>query len=127
MDIAESELKEQLVLLVQDGYFPVESPEHQLINDSKTLNNFFAKVNRTRKPGIPVPMVDFNKEIVLVACMGSVNSENYPTMTITSETNEEIFVVARVQTDKKPTTVSYYPFCVYKMPKSSKKVILETR
>ena len=44
-----------LTLLVEDGYSGVENFESMVVRDQKTLNSFFAKINRTRKPGIPVP------------------------------------------------------------------------
>jgi len=127
MDSAGEQQQGQLVMLVQDGYFPVESPEHQVIEDAKTLKKFFSEVNRTRKPGIPVPQVDFTKEIVLVACMGNIKTEEYPTMGVALETEDEILVKTSIKMEKGPSAVTSYPFCVYKMPKTPKNVILEIR
>ena len=54
-----------LTLVLQDNYSGSITPDTLIIKDRKTLQKFFSKVNRTRKPGIPVPEVDFAQEMIL--------------------------------------------------------------
>jgi len=116
---------DRLRLEVQDGYFPVNHPETQVIEDSKTLKAFYAKVNRTRKPGLPVPEVDFSNQSIVVACMGAVVTESLPTMSIKKETEEEIILSVLLPEKKSNTTTRSYPFCVYSISNQGKKITVE--
>ena len=116
---------DQLVLLVEDAYYPVETPVTYIIEDAKTLKAFFIKVNRTRKPGIPVPVVDFSTETVLVACVGGVRTGLAPRMKIKMETAQTIEVITALEGDEDDQGALSYPFCVYKIPKSQKQIIVE--
>lgn len=119
------ETDERLTLLVQDGYFPVEHPETQIIEDAKSLKAFFSKVNQTRKPGLPVPEVNFKTHSVLVACMGAVNFSVLPIMNLKSETAEEIVISVLIPKENRDLGIQSYPFCVYAIFKEGKKVSLE--
>ena len=115
----------ELTLLVEDGYSGVEEFESMVVRDQKTLNSFFAKINRTRKPGIPVPKVDFAKEMVIVVCAGEQEGIEMPKLLKASENEKEIiFAVENVNPPKKKdNSLISSPFRVYKMPISNKKVI----
>jgi hypothetical protein len=115
----------RLQLLIQDGYFPVEHPETQVIEDSKTLKAFYAKVNQTRKPGLPVPDIDFTTHRVLIACMGAVVSESLPEMYISNETVESLFVSVKLPETTNDSSVKGYPFCVYTISNDGKHVVME--
>ncbi|MEN1785442.1 MAG: hypothetical protein AAGF77_09910 [Bacteroidota bacterium] len=110
----------RLTLLIQDGYLRVETPEVAVFSSQKELQAFFAKVNRTRKPGIPVPIVDFSKESVLIACLGE--KAGVPKMQVTHETATEL-VVGVKQVDQKEDKIPF-PFCVYKIPTTGKQLEL---
>ena len=115
----------QLVLLVEDPYYPVETPVTYIIEDAKTLKAFFVKVNRTRKPGIPVPVVDFSTETVLVACMGGVKTNVTPRMRIKKETAKTMTIVAELSDEENGQGSVSYPFCVYTIPKSQKQIFIK--
>lgn len=119
------EIDEKLTLLVQDGYFPVENPETQIIKDEKSLKAFFSKVNQTRKPGLPVPKVNFETHSVLVACMGVVNTSTLPIMYLENETTEEITISIQMRNENKELSVQSYPFCVYSIVDEGKKLTLQ--
>ena len=112
----------RLVLLVQDAFFPTDSLETHVIKDAKTLNAFFRTVNKTRKPGLPVPLVDFGDEMVLVACMGEMEGDVEPKLEILEENQKQLDI--GIEIDKKPSAASLntYPFCVYRMPKTEKSI-----
>ena len=119
------ETDDRLTLLVQDGYFPTESPETQVIKDEKSLRAFFSKVNRTRKPGLPIPEVDFTTHSVLVACMGAMNTDSLPILYLKSETPDEMVISAEIPIENKGSDVQSYPFCVYSIADEGKKITLE--
>ncbi len=119
------ETDERLKLLVQDGYFPVDIPETHVIRDTKSLRTFFSKVNQTRKPGLPIPEIDFKTHSVLVACMGATNTNALPIMKLKSETAEEITISIQIRNEDKDSNVPSYPFCMYSIANEDKKITLE--
>ena len=107
-----------LELLVQDDYSGTDEPESRVITDMKTLKGFFSKVNRTRKPGIPVPDVDFSKEMLLLVCSGERNDGLSPEIVISRSTDTEL-VLATKHLSKgtvNHTGATTTPFSLYKMP-----------
>lgn len=112
----------RLVLLVQDAFLPVDSLQTHVITDAKTLNAFFRTVNKTRKPGLPVPLVDFGNEMVLVACMGKMEGDVEPKLAILEENQEQLVVDIEINKKSATPSINTYPFCVYKMPKTEKSI-----
>ena len=53
---------EGLVLLDHDNFTTIDTFQIREIRDFKTLNKFYREINKTRKPGLPVPMVDFTAQ-----------------------------------------------------------------
>ena len=119
------ETDDRLTLLVKDGYFPVEGQETQIIKDEKSLRAFFSKVNRTRKPGLPVPKVDFTTHSVLVACLGAMETDVLPSLYLKSETSDEMVVSTQMPYKNKGSNVQSYPFCVYSIVDEGKKITLK--
>lgn len=109
---------EDFVLLVEDAFFPTDSPITEIIRDTKALRTFFSKVNKTRKPGLPIPAVDFNTEMVLVACLGKTNRESQTELKILEESPEQLVIALEVGEKVAEGSVISYPFYVYKMPKT---------
>jgi hypothetical protein len=122
--IVETSNNDKLVLLVQDGYFFTDKIETDVIRDEKALKSFFSKVNKTRKPGIPVPKVDFSKEMILVACMGEQKTAAMPFLKMLEGSKQEQVIGIELKSKSKKTEqITSYPFCVYKMPTSTDKII----
>ncbi|MGB5666304.1 MAG: hypothetical protein WBM53_05625, partial [Maribacter sp.] len=99
-----------------------------VITDAKALKSFYSKINRTRKPGLPVPDVDFTKEMILVHCSGLRKSNVAPSsLSIMEETDEELVLETtngKVE-QKGGDSAEISPFSVYKMPLTSKKIIFK--
>ena len=113
-----------LELLVQDDYSGTDEPESRVITDMKILKGFFSKVNRTRKPGIPVPDVDFSKELLLLVCSGERNDGLSPEIVISRSTDTEL-VLATKHLSKgavRHTGATTTPFSLYKMPLTERAV-----
>ncbi|WP_318345082.1 hypothetical protein [Flagellimonas baculiformis] len=119
---------EGLVVLEQDGYSGVGAFEAREIRDTKSLNKFYSQINRTRKPGLPVPMVDFSQEMVLLICLGEQQGQKSLRLSKIKETETE-FVVGILMDGKtgkpeetKPITT---PFYLYKMPLTDKAIVFQ--
>ena len=59
-----------LTLILSDNYGGSETEQLLVLRDQKALKNFFTKVNMTRKPGLKIPEIDFNTEMVVIYCNG---------------------------------------------------------
>lgn len=119
---------DRLTLLLQDSYFVTDSPETNIIRDTKSLKVFFSRVNKTRKPGLSVPEIDFSKDIVLIACMGVKKTSGLPTLKVLQESKDGITVGIHLEeeTNSKSNSTTSYPFCVYKTPITKAKVVFKT-
>ena len=122
MDTTESNLNSPLTLLIEGNYAPFESAENEVITNAKDLSKFFSKINRTRKPGIPVPEVDFSKNMVIIYCAGTAGNGTQPSLFVQQETADEVIFKIDNSTDKQKPTATVSPFIIYSMPISSKKV-----
>ena len=119
---------ERLTLIAQDNYSGADSTETMVITSQKALKAFYARVNRTRKPGLPVPEIDFSKNMVVVLCSSDeVHDLNYG-LSILKETDGEM-VLGKPETSGNGRSSSssdpaklVSPFFVYKMPLTEKEI-----
>ncbi len=113
-----------LILIVSDSYSGIEIAETLVINDAKSLQKFYSKINRTRKPGLPVPDIDFSKEMVLIRCSGTTNNDTMPNLYVMEETEDEIVLgISKTVKDSSSSAVTT-PFSVYRMPLAEKEVLV---
>ncbi len=115
---------EKLTLLLQDNYSGTDVAETLVIRDEKALRSFYSKLNRTRKPGIPVPQVDFTKEMILIHCLGEQTNGTQASLSVAEENDQEMIIRTSVAKAQKSSTSSALisPFSVYKMPLTSKEI-----
>ena len=116
-----SENTAKMELILEENYS--ESDEEQLvvIKNQKGLEEFFGKVNRTRKPGIPIPQIDFGKDMLLVWCGGE--KVSFPTELQFQDTPNGILVQRNIITKKVlEQNAIVNPFKIYKMPITSKSI-----
>ncbi|MEZ4811222.1 MAG: hypothetical protein R2819_12750 [Allomuricauda sp.] len=115
-----------VVLIAHDAYSGITEYQALVIKDTKSLNKFYSQINRTRKPGLPVPMVDFTTEMVVVLCMGEQRGEWVPTLIKSEQTEDNILMTIELpyaeHKDKMDNLPVSYPFYLYKMPYSSKSI-----
>ena len=113
---------EKLTLLLRDNYSGSDVAETLVIKDVKALKSFYSKINRTRKPGLPVPEVDFTKEMILVHCSGEQTNGKHVLLSVMEENEKEMIISTSVEKSKKSGTSSALisPFSVYKMPLTQK-------
>ncbi len=111
-----------IVLLLEENYSGLNTSENIIIKNQKSLNNFFSKINRTRKPGIPVPVVDFKKETLVVLCSGELESSKTIDVELVLETEEEIQLKTVYKKNKTELKAIISPFKIYKIPVSNKKI-----
>ena len=85
------------------------------------MEEFFGKVNRTRKPGIPIPQIDFEKDMLLVWCGGE--KVRFPTELQFQDTSDEILVKRNIMTrEELGHHAIINPFKIFQMPVTSKSI-----
>ncbi len=116
-----------LTLILQDNYAPTDTAETLVVKDQKSLQKFFSKINRTRKPGIPLPQVDFEKEYVLVYCSGKQKGSGIPILSMDKETESELVIGKQMTVLPKGAseTAVISPFSVYKIPATQKAIVFK--
>ena len=127
---SESQIKSDnpMVLILQDQSANFDTVETMVIKDQKRLKSFYSKINKTRKPGLPIPEIDFTKEMIVVHCSGEQNKDGSISLSINEETKTEIILVSKFEGQTKvPVLVKTNPFCVYKMTLTDKNVVITDR
>ncbi len=124
---SQAQTNSPLILVLEDNYAGTDSEETLVIKNEKSLRSFFSKINKTRKPGIPVPVVDFSKETILVYCAGEQQNNGMPRLTIVDETDTEMTLQMGSETIKnaKSTSATISPFSMYKMSSTSKSIVFK--
>lgn len=119
---------DRLTLVAHDNYSGADSTETMVIKSAKALKSFYSRVNRTRKPGLPVPDIDFSKHMVLVLCSADeISDPNYGLMVLTETDAEMVLGKSEISANEQIRPSSdqaslVSPFFVYTMPLTDKRV-----
>lgn len=107
-------------LIEHDAIGPFLSTETQVVRDVKSLRKIYTEINKTRKPGLPVPDVDFSKDMVLLICLGEQNVNKTLLMSILNASDRETVIaiepIAVKSAQKEVSETMIYPFYLYKLP-----------
>ncbi len=116
-----------LTFILDDSYAGTDTEETLVIRNEKSLRSFFSKINSTRKPGIPVPNVDFSTEMIVVYCSGTQQGNGMPRLEMLQETDTEMILQmsSEVTEKSKKSTATISPFSVYKIPLTTKSVVFK--
>lgn len=118
-----------LTLIEHQNFTNIDSFKTRVIRDTKTLGKFYKQINKTRKPGLPVPMVDFSKDMLILVCLGEQHGEKTIQLSKLKETDQEMFIALDVQNISIEEEISiqpvYFPFYLYKMPLVDKAVVFQ--
>jgi len=113
--------------LVEDQTGGYVKEEIRVISDHKSLLEVYNFVNRIRKPGFPIPTIDFSKETVIAVFMGEKTSGGYAvSVESVKEEGENIIVqIKEIKPDPKDmvTMVITQPFCFVKINRVVKEVV----
>ena len=114
----------ELQLVLADNYSGVEESEFQVVRDPKALRNFFIQINKTRKPGLPIPEVDFSKELLLIYCAGTTLGDGGAELFVIEDSQDNIVIgpKERIPSGKEVTNITTTPFSIYKMPLTPKDI-----
>ncbi|WP_223826536.1 hypothetical protein [Flagellimonas sp. S3867] len=115
-------------LVASDAYSGIDSYEAAVISNAKSLNKFYSRINKTRKPGLPVPVVDFSKDVLVVMCLGEQKGETTPKLAKSDHEDGIVITVALSEPNDsniKENPIISYPFYIYKLPTTSKAISIQ--
>ena len=115
---------QELIKGSNGGYY---SPKNMIIRNHSDLKIIYTQINKIRKPGFPIPEIDFEKEIVIALFLGQRSSGGY-TISISKivETKDEIQVYTQnTEPDGPATTVMTQPFYFCKIPATEKTIVFK--
>lgn len=107
--------------IVQENYSGFEKEQLLVIKSQEELQSFYGIVNRTRKPGLELPSIDFNAHMLLVWCGGAASQ---PNSTLDLRKGEDYLYVRKIdsKTEANEEQPIVSPFSIYKLPKSTQKI-----
>lgn len=130
-DKSESKVSEPegLTMILSDNYGGPEVEELRVIRTQGELKKFFSGINKTRKPGIPVPEIDFSKEMVIVYCAGETTNTETPELLTKDEGEFRIVLTPEIKKSLDYPSSSAYllPFALYTLPITEKDIVLDQR
>ena len=130
-DQAANDLKGQtspgLTLLMSDNYGGTEHEEIQVIRSQGALDKFFIQINKTRKPGLTPPKVDFKKDMVIVYCSGKTKQTQLPELYTTKDPEKGVILNKKVSetSDNQEGNAVLMPFGLYIMSLTDKDISLQ--
>jgi hypothetical protein len=117
--------KNGLTPILSESYGGGDEEYLEVIQTQGELQKFFARVNKTRKPGIPVPKVDFEQQQVIVYCAGKQQGAVLPELVPLQDKEEQLLLGVKAKKEvNQPDTAVTTPFIVYSMPRTEREVVL---
>ncbi len=117
--------------LAEDFYGGMTDSKFIVIKEETTLNEIYKLINKSKSPGIKIPIINFEKETVLVLFLGEKSSGGYSiSVEQILDENEKVTVKYKVTLPKlgeMVTTVMTQPYCIIKIPITSKEIIFDKK
>ena len=116
-----------LTMVMSDLYGGATTELIEVIRSQKGLDKFFLQVNKTRKPGIKPPAVNFEENLVIVYCSGQTNQSTLPELYAMEKEGESIQLKKKMpeSAENQEVNAVLMPFGLYIMPLTDKEVILQ--
>ncbi|WP_435625397.1 hypothetical protein [Flagellimonas sp.] len=122
----QTETPSEIVLIDSDEYSNIFEWETQVIRDMKSLAKFYSKINKTRKPGLPVPTIDFSKHTALIVCAGEQKPNSKMLLSYGKKQDNQLTINIKTDSEKNSKepqiTVVTYPFYLYTIPLTDKSI-----
>ncbi|AYN68454.1 hypothetical protein D1013_14215 [Euzebyella marina] len=112
-------------LLVSDYYDGSIEEDYFVIKDSGALKKFYSKINKTRKPGIPLPDIDFSKNALLVY-FPNVQESDKGSLRVKQVTEDTVYLKTKDPNKASSSTSGLRPFLVYRISEIDKKIIIDS-
>ncbi|ASV28855.1 hypothetical protein [Maribacter cobaltidurans] len=111
-------------LILSGDYSGIEDEQLLVINNKVQWEEFFGRVNRTRKPGLTVPEIDFEKNTIIIRLKGE-TTNNQPDVVWGNVSNETLFLKRTKNSAKNESSALITPFFIYSIPKTNKSIKIQ--
>ena len=118
----------KMEVLANESHGGYETSKYLVIKNQEALQEVYGKVNMIRRPGLPIPKIDWKNEMVIALFMGQKNSGGYSIIVdkITSLNNDTVeFLLKETKPEGMATTVICQPFYFCKVQRTDKEVIFK--
>ena len=122
-----SQSSQGLELLMSDNYGGTEQEEVQVIRSQGALDKFFIQINKTRKPGLTPPEVNFKENMVVVYCSGKTNQQQLPELFTKDDPEKGLILSKKIPevSENQEGTAVLMPFGLYIMPLTDQEISLQ--
>jgi hypothetical protein len=98
-----------------------------VIKSQKELQEIYNQINMTRRPGFPIPEIDFDKEMVIALFMGEKTSGGFATTVekVIENNNTLEIIVKETAPEGIATTMICQPFYYCKVNRSDKEIVFK--
>ncbi|RRQ48862.1 hypothetical protein DZC72_14470 [Maribacter algicola] len=114
----------EMELILSGDYSGVEKEQLIKIDDQVAFEEFFGQINKTRKPGIPIPDIDFETKSVLLRLKGT-STNNKSDIALGISSNETLLFNKIKTNSRNETTAVLTPFFIYTIPKTTKSLKIQ--
>ena len=116
-----------ITLLTEGTHGGFKDAKTLIIKDPKELQEIYSQINMMRRPGLPIPEIDFENEMVIVLFMGEKTSGDYATkVEKVIEKDNSLEIVIKESVPKGiTTTVICQPFYFCKINRSNKEIVFK--
>lgn len=115
-----------LTLIMTDAYGGTPEPGIEVLRDEGSLRKYFARINRTRKPGLPVPEIDFSRHIAVAYSSGQTTDTIIPAIQAVNRNKDTLILKTQKSVASEATfTAVRLPFALYLLPRTDKQVVME--
>lgn len=124
--ISQDNLNKKMVLetVLRGDYSGQETEELLKIENQSELEAFFGRINRTRKPGLPLPNINFDNKTLVVWLGGKTTSSNTE-LQVGSLSEKTVYLKKTKSKKKLNTTAILSPFVIYSIPKTTKHIKIQ--
>ena len=124
---ADSTANDELTMVMSDLYGGANTELIEVIRSQKALDNFFLQVNKTRKPGIKPPAINFKENIAIIYCSGQTTQSGLPKLSMEQAEDDRIILNKNMQetTENQEQKAVLMPFGLYIMPLTDKEILLQ--
>lgn len=105
-----------LKLILKGDYSGLELEKTWVIKNSVDLEQFFGVLNRTSKPGLSIPNIDFEREHILVRLKG-ISTNNAPDIKSIKNLGDTIVLKMKKLESLKQEGALLTPFFIYSVSK----------
>lgn len=115
-------------VLAEGSHGGYDTPKTMVIDNVDTLIEIYGKINAIRRPGFPIPQIDFSKHSIIAVFMGQKSYGGFSTKVVAVKQNDsketEIYIEETKPTGF-ATTVICQPFYICKVNKIDTKIVLK--